>query len=401
MNIAVVTWSPRRVGGVETYLAALPAALRAHGHDIGLWHEIDGPGHRTPIAWDAGPVWSAATLGHDAAVSALHSWRPDVIYAHGLDHPALEQRVMAVAPAVFFAHNYYGTCISGAKSFKAPVPRPCNRRFGAACFLHYYPHRCGGLSPVTMVREYGHQARRLATLAHYRVIATASEHMRREFLTHGLADVRTLGLPTPPATASAASIAPAPPGQPVRIVFAGRMEPAKGGAMLLAALPAVRRLVNRRVELTLMGDGTSRQEWERLATAVTAADPGITIRFTGWASDAERAAHFAASDVLALPSVWPEPFGLVGLEAAAHGVPSAAFAVGGIPEWLTDGANGHLAAGDPPQAAGLADAIARCVADPKHHAELRRGAIAATARFGLDDHVSRLLQVLTSVAQAK
>src|SRR2546423_8225430 len=38
-----------------------------------------------------------------------------------------------VAPAVFFAHAYYGTCISGAKTFKRPTVTPCDRRFGPKC----------------------------------------------------------------------------------------------------------------------------------------------------------------------------------------------------------------------------------------------------------------------------
>ena len=50
-----------------------------------------------------------------------------------------------------------------------------------------------------------------------------------------------------------------------------------------------------------------------------------------------------ASRLLVVPSVWPEPFGSVGMAAARCGVPAAAFAVGGIPQWLHDGVNGHLA----------------------------------------------------------
>ena len=45
---------------------------------------------------------------------------------------------------------------------------------------------------------------------------------------------------------------------------------------------------------------------------------------------------------MAVPSLWPEPFGLVGLDAASLGRPAVAFDVGGIGEWLTDGANGRL-----------------------------------------------------------
>ena len=80
------------------------------------------------------------------------------------------------------------------------------------------------------------------------------------------------------------------------------------------------------------------------------------------------------SDLLVVPSTWPEPFGLIGPEAGLHRLPAAAFAVGGIPEWLSDGVNGRLAPGDPPSAAGLARAIVECVRDPAELARLRNGA---------------------------
>ena len=50
----------------------------------------------------------------------------------------------------------------------------------------------------------------------------------------------------------------------------------------------------------------------------------------------------ALAAVLAVPSVWPEPFGLVGLEAAARGVPAVAFDTGGIRQWLHHQISGLL-----------------------------------------------------------
>jgi glycosyltransferase involved in cell wall biosynthesis len=105
------------------------------------------------------------------------------------------------------------------------------------------------------------------------------------------------------------------------------------------------------------------------------------------------------ADLLVMPSLWPEPFGLSGPEAGLQGVPAAAFAVGGIPQWLEDGVNGHLAPGNPPSAPGLADAIVRCLADPFTHSRLRQGALESARRWSAERHVAELLPILTAASR--
>ena len=100
-----------------------------------------------------------------------------------------------------------------------------------------------------------------------------------------------------------------------------------------------------------------------------------------------------------MPSLWPEPFGLVGPEANRHGVPVVAFATGGIPEWLHDGVNGCLAPGDPPTAAGgLADALIRCIRSLESSDALTRGALAAARSRRDDQHLDALLEILGGAA---
>ena len=122
------------------------------------------------------------------------------------------------------------------------------------------------------------------------------------------------------------------------------------------------------------------------------------MTFPGWRTADQLDVLMARTDLLVVPSVWPEPFGSVGPTAAQHGVPAAAFAVGGIPQWLREGVNGHLAPGHPPSASALAKAIVSCVQDPHHYAALCSGARKVGASFTMDRHLPELMRVFQQVA---
>ena len=125
-----------------------------------------------------------------------------------------------------------------------------------------------------------------------------------------------------------------------------------------------------------------------------------SVDFTGWVGRGEIDALFAGSDLLVLPSLWPEPLALVGLEAARHRLPVAAFDVGGIGEWLTPGRNGYLAPGNPPTVTGLTAAIVACLRIRRRTRDLRDGAGRLSADFSFDTHVDLLLRAFNDVARA-
>ena len=88
--------------------------------------------------------------------------------------------------------------------------------------------------------------------------------------------------------------------------------------------------------LVIVGDGPLRGE----VAAVTLRLPGIEWR--GQQPPHEVQALMREASVLVVPSEWPEPFGLVVVEAFAAGLPVIANRVGGIPEIVRDGATGWL-----------------------------------------------------------
>lgn len=401
MRIAILNWTSRRVGGTETYLAGIAPALVRAGHEVLFMSETDKPAEREAIIREpALPAISVEALGVEAALDALRAWKPDVLYCHGLLSPALEARTLDIAPAVFFAHNYYGACISGHKAFSFPDREPCPHAFGPACLVRFYPRRCGGLSPITMTTEYLKQRARLELLPRYRVILTHSEHMRREFERYPGLEGRVLNSayavhsahPKVPVTA------PFSLDVPVHLAFVGRMDKLKGGDLLIEALPTVAASLGRAVALVLAGAGPSASRWRKVAARTTKQFPNVTVDFRGWSTTEEVRKILSASDLLVVPSLWPEPYGLVGLEAGRLGVPAVAFAVGGITDWLKEGQNGCLAPGDPPTADGLAHAIVRCLSDPHEHAALRIRAEGIARE--LDDsgrHIALLTETLSRV----
>ena len=421
MRIALVSWNRQKLGGTEVYLDQIISSLHQQGHEVAFWHEVDEPKAAGQIAVpQTAPTWCVSELSEREALKGLRNWAPDVIYAHGLTNPGLESEVLKIAPAVFFAHSYYGTCISGGKSFAFPKVYPCTRSFGPQCLLHYYPHRCGGLNPLTMWRDYHRQRSRLELLSRYKAIVTMSAYMVKEYVNHGFDpnrlhnlsgyfgangtnEERVMRLETlRPGQGDAADAAPEIRG-PLEndfhhLLFLGRMDYLKGGRVLCASLPHVCAALNRPVLVTFAGDGPDRKVWEKQAARLQTLHDNLRIEFTGWVSPQRRDELLQRCHLLVVPSLWPEPFGLVGLEASSHGVPAVAFDVGGIKEWLWHGTNGFLASGNPATPERLAAAIVKCFETPTAYARLRRGAFAVGQVFSRRRHVHDLLTILRRAA---
>jgi glycosyltransferase involved in cell wall biosynthesis len=88
--------------------------------------------------------------------------------------------------------------------------------------------------------------------------------------------------------------------------------------------------------------------------------------------------------------VWPEPFGLVGIEGFAAGRPAVASATGGTADWLQDGVSGLLVR--PGDAGALARALNELLDDPERQREMgEAGRAHVDANFSPDRHLSVLL----------
>ena len=153
------------------------------------------------------------------------------------------------------------------------------------------------------------------------------------------------------------------------LLFAGRLVKEKGVAELLDAYARLRaRNAGKPVALLIAGNvresddpGNEKAVYGRAVTARIAQTEGA--RWVGSVRPAEMHDFLLAGDVFVMPSLWPDPFPTVMLEAAAAGLPIVAAARGGITEFL-EACPDFGFVSDPAEPDALALAIARYADDP-------------------------------------
>ena len=392
LRILIATPNYQVVGGVEVYLRAVIQGLAEHGHEVALLCERpESPGHATIDGLAPGIERWCAADDPDAALVRAEVWQPDVVFVQGLASSYLERTLTQRFPTVFFAHGYTGTCATGTRRHASPSIAICTRRFGPACLVVNYLRGCGVLNPVTLARLYRREVDRSLLFRQFRAVVVASTSMLAEFRRHGVPADRLHQIPLP--TGSVTPDTHPPNTRPLtgRVLWLGRATSLKGGDRLIDAVPEAATRLGRPLSLTVAGDGPALDGWR-----ARAARRGVAAEFVGWVDPVRRLELLRAADLLAVPSLWPEPFGLVGIEAGCVGLPAVGYAVGGIPDWLRPGQTGELAPGDPPTTAGLKDAIVRALKDAGHHARLRQGAWEMARRFSMERHLSALVPILAA-----
>jgi glycosyltransferase involved in cell wall biosynthesis len=343
----------------------------------------------SPVASDPANVHVLAGLGADMVpassrqrfISIVQELRPDVVHLHDIYDIELASATREYAPVVWSAHGHIG-CTSGEKYFRRPGDE-CTRHHGPGCIPNLFIRGCAHrLDPRPFPHRYRQATRLLTGLRDADVAVSYSQFCLEQLMTNRVPRIHKVPLFTPIPAAIASQ------GEENRILFVGRIVPAKGLASLLAAM----RAVDARLEVH--GDGWWMARALRLTEALGIRD---RVEFHGWTEPAELTNAYERATMVAVPSLWPEPFGLVGIEAMAHGRPVVGSATGGIPEWLQDQETGLLVM--PGDVGSLGRAIKRLLED---RAEVQRMGVKAVqaVRNGFSEEV-HLREISDVYAQAQ
>jgi glycosyltransferase involved in cell wall biosynthesis len=347
-------------------------------------------------------LWNPMTVPHVRQL--LDEVRPDVVHAHNV-HAHLSYASLGVArrhglPVLLTAHDTMSFTYQKFTEFIDPqshdVPTTFDYQLGFWVNLQrqrfrYFPPR------NTVIR---HVFRRYVD-----ALVTPSHALRGALRANGIRAPRMEVVPN--------SIdlvrwhADADPGKMAAfrrehdlegykvLLFGGRVSRYKGGELLLQALQKVaERVTNVRLLILARLEGYASAMLER-AASLGLADH---VRLAGWLSSEELQTAYHVADLVTMPSIYLEPFGMIALEGMGAGVPVVATCFGGTPEVVIDGQTGYVV--NPYNVEMLADRLVRLLQDDAlAHQMGEAGRRRAQEHFSLESMVERTLALYEDVQQ--
>ncbi|REK25692.1 MAG: glycosyltransferase family 1 protein [Planctomycetota bacterium] len=285
---------------------------------------------------------------NDAAISDT-SWRGrlerlvneaaiDAVHVHEVKNVAITRYVAERLPTVIHLHNY-GIICPGNDLFHNSSEDICQRKAGFGCLLCAYTKQCNNRHPQRLWQSLTNTWKKqsLAAMPNVRFVA-GSRHIRDRVVAAGIpaSKVDVVWYAADPDRLDAENCRPISGVSDDYVLYSGRLSKSKGITYLLDAFS---RLRTKSTRLLLVGDGIYRSEVERHVAKLGLGD---RVTLLGWRSGGELTWLYRNCQMLVVPSIWPEVFGIVGLEAMAAAKPVIATEVGGIPEWLDHEVSGYL-----------------------------------------------------------
>lgn len=391
MKILHVTYYGQKMGGAEVILFRTLEALEETGIQNVLVYQFPSPEAET--RW---PAYQVDGLGDpdgsnplDTAKhfeEILQKEKPDLIHLYDIGNSFTAEISLASAPTVqsIFNHNAY--CPGGNK-FLPFAGKICERSYGPGCLTSAFLTHCCTIRPDKLYRSY----RRSSQMMKRGNIPflVLSRYQKNALIQNGFPENQIIihppFTPVPEKNNS-------PDQFKNEILFTGRINSQKGWQPLLEAL----RLLRSDYTLVVDGDGPDLSKMKERAVQL-----GIIgkIKFVGWQDSRSHEENYRRSSMAVVPSVWAEPFGMVGIEAFSHQKPVVAFEVGGIPDWLENGSSGFLIR--PYDIKQMSEKIDELLSSPEKAKQMgAKGRARVEMEFTKEIYIKRLINIYeTAVRQ--
>lgn len=375
-------------GGITRYIHEIVPRLRHRG--VEEFHlTFTASDQKLPAAVELYHIPAPSNWRADRYIQdfthVLETCSPDLVHFHDYPVPTFVEVSAKRVPTVVSLHGYGSTC-PGTQYFQSRGEQICHRDFGPACLVYAYLKRCNNRHPRRLIDSYLRVAheRKLANTAQAYIVR--AEYHKEILLQHDYEPDRIHVLPHVVDTSKFGELDPRSENV---VLFVGRLSSLKGVQYLLRAM----QQVTTPCMVAIVGEGNYRSHLEALADLLPSRHQ---VCFAGWLGDKDLAVWYSKARVLIVPSIWPEVFGAVGLEAMASSVPVVAFDVGGIPSWLKDSENGFLV--PPKDVATLASRIQQLLENRTMAKTMGQcGRQMADAQYTVEQHVSQLMRLYNNL----
>jgi len=178
-----------------------------------------------------------------------------------------------------------------------------------------------------------------------------------------------------------------------QLLFVGRFGKVKGIEFIISALP---KILNKfpNAKLNIVGEGKYKNN---LIKIVKMLKLDKSVKFIGWIEHNKLTSYYKNSSIFVMPSICPEAFGLVGIEAMSVGRPVIASNVGGIAEWLDDGETGYLV--NPGNSEQIAEKVIKLFSDRKLMEQMGKNARKKAEQFSIEKHANEIEKIYMKVIE--
>jgi glycosyltransferase involved in cell wall biosynthesis len=168
------------------------------------------------------------------------------------------------------------------------------------------------------------------------------------------------------------------------LLYMGRLSEEKGIKYLLKAMIDITKKIPT-VHLNVVGTGPEKENLEELIKKLKLEKH---VSLIGQVPNKDIEIYYKISNILIVPSICAEAFGLVGIEAMSVGRPVIGSRVGGIPEWLDDGKTGLLV--DPGNSEQIAEKVIQLFSNIKLMEKMGENGRKKAEQFDIKKHIKEI-----------
>ncbi len=240
-------------------------------------------------------------------ISVIKSFRPDTILIHKVADTSRIVELAKYAPTAHMVHDHDMVCPRKHKYFPLSLSI-CNRPAGLSCYTNLCCIQKAAGDSILPVRfkGTGQVKRQLQAAKKVRRFIVGSSYMKTELETNGIPGEKIkIVHPVPAALTTPVA---RPIGDLREVLFVGQVIRGKGVDLMLKALACLKGDWHA----TIVGEGNQLDACKHLSDQLGISD---RVSFPGWIAHEKLDHYYRSARLLVVPSRWPEPFGMVGIEA--------------------------------------------------------------------------------------